>query len=150
VLLKDLRRDLFSVQGGADPSTKHMVYFNEWGDLDDSPVSYHITEVSARTYLHRAPTTGHGWLACWQCMQVDAALVVRGVPGCGHRCTSALCASVFCGSLTLRWPRGCTARGPLLDGSLARGCGRRHLLNGDAGMTDCCQKRPSKEAKETY
>jgi len=46
VLLIDLCRDLFSVQGGADPSTKHQVYWNEYSDLDDSPVSWHITEVS--------------------------------------------------------------------------------------------------------
>lgn len=78
MLLKDLRRDLFSVQGGADPSTKHMVYFNEWGDLDDSPVSYHITEVSAHTYLHRAPTTGHGWLCV-------LAVHASGCRSCGAR-----------------------------------------------------------------
>jgi hypothetical protein len=46
VLLIDLCPDLFSVQGGADPSTKHQVYWNEYSDLDDSPVSWHITEVS--------------------------------------------------------------------------------------------------------
>jgi hypothetical protein len=48
VLLIEFRRDLFSVQGGADPSTKHQVYWNEYSDLDDSPVSWHVTEVSAR------------------------------------------------------------------------------------------------------
>jgi hypothetical protein len=55
MLLIDLRRDLFSVQGGADPSTKHQVYWNEYSDLDDSPVSWHITEVSARYLLSEGP-----------------------------------------------------------------------------------------------
>lgn len=34
-------------QGGPDPSTKHEVYFNQWEDLDDSPIGWHITEVCA-------------------------------------------------------------------------------------------------------
>lgn len=55
MLLIDLRRHLFSVQGGADPSTKHQVYWNEYSDLDDSPVSWHITEVSARYLPTQAP-----------------------------------------------------------------------------------------------
>jgi len=55
MLLIDLCRDLFSVQGGADPSTKHQVYWNEYSDLDDSPVSWHITEVSARYLLSEGP-----------------------------------------------------------------------------------------------
>ena len=119
--------------------------------VQDTYTNVYRTHMHMHAYMHAYIHTlvGSGPLfpqSVLQCLCSCAAF--RRI--CGHRCTSALCASVFCGSLTLRWPRGCTARGPLLDGSLARGCGRRHLLNGDAGMTDCCQKRPSKEAKETY
>ena len=33
-------------QGGPDSTTvKNAPYFNEWSDLDDSPVGWHITEV---------------------------------------------------------------------------------------------------------
>jgi len=36
-------------QGGPDSSaTKNMPYYNQWEDFDDSPVSWHITEVRAR------------------------------------------------------------------------------------------------------
>ena len=43
-------------QGGPDSSeVKNMPYFNQWEDMDDSPVSWHITEarrVNAKIALH--------------------------------------------------------------------------------------------------
>ena len=35
-------------QGGPDSSgVKNMPYYNQWEDLDDSPIGWHITEVGA-------------------------------------------------------------------------------------------------------
>ena len=36
------------MSGGPDSDgVKHDVYFNQWEDLDDSPIGWHITEVCA-------------------------------------------------------------------------------------------------------
>ena len=45
------------VQGGPDSTdVKNMPYFNQWEDLDDSPIGWHITEPVD-------PVTTDGWLS---------------------------------------------------------------------------------------
>ena len=50
-----LDSDWIYQEGPETDSVKHDVYYNQWEDLDDSPVGWHITEPTD-------PAAADGWL----------------------------------------------------------------------------------------
>ena len=151
-------------QGGPDSSAvKNMPYYNQWEDLDDSPIAWHITEVGASVMnLRGSQCTWHPYrkapchvrrdrriLSC--CPAKRDGLTVycagRGAahwwPRCfGQRGEHALCvvrhaSARFCDIVSAA--RGCAACHALRNRWMACGRRRRHLLSCEA-VVSCVAK----------
>ena len=119
-------------QGGPDSSAvKNMPYYNQWEDLDDSPIGWHITEVGASVMNLR------GSQCTWHPYRKAPCHVRRD-----RRILSCYPAKRLLANLPCNNERAvpCAARGSLLHRQMACGHRRRHLLSCDA-VVSCVAKR---------